>query len=261
MSDVNDEHNMRKLDDEVKTELRKTTVTLRIATLFKKIIGNCWKDVGAFLEVPEDELDSIDKSNKDVQEKAGAMLKLWRDREGHCATVGCLETALNQIEQQRIADRLLDIAQTEKRREGERKGNESEEHLETCSSPLKEGENGLNQTRDKGVSPEMMLSTAGEVNASRTGGMEQSERGDEPRGERWSLDESKRVERLEKVRQSNLLKRKTRVDERSRIQQNRRRNDLFETRHSLQVAVTFESPTDQLAHANSPTLEVTILLP
>ena len=75
----------------------------------------------------------------------------------------------------------------------------------------KEGENGLNQTRDKGVSPEMMLSTAGEVNASRTGGMEQSERGDEPRGERWSLDELKRVERLEKVRQSNLLKLKTRV--------------------------------------------------
>ena len=75
----------------------------------------------------------------------------------------------------------------------------------------KEGENGLNQTRDKGVSPEMMLSTAGEVNASRTGGMEQSERGDEPRGERWSLDELKRVERLEKVRQSNLSKIKTRV--------------------------------------------------
>lgn len=57
----------------------------------------------------------------------------------------------------------------------------------------------------------MMLSTAGEVNASRTGGMEQSERGDEPRGERWSLDELKRVERLEKVRQSNLSKIKTRV--------------------------------------------------
>lgn len=57
----------------------------------------------------------------------------------------------------------------------------------------------------------MMLSTAGEVNASRTGGMEQSERGDEPRGERWSLDELKRVERLEKVRQSNFLKLKTRV--------------------------------------------------
>ena len=75
----------------------------------------------------------------------------------------------------------------------------------------KEGENGLNQTRDKGVSPEMMQSTAGEVNASRTGGMEQSERGDEPRGERWNLDESKRVERLEKVRQRNLLKLKTGV--------------------------------------------------
>lgn len=93
----------------MKTELRKTTVTLRIATLFKKIIGNCWIGVGAFLGVPEDELDSIDKSNKDVQEKAGAMLKLWRDREGHCATVGCLETALNLIKQQRIADRLLGI--------------------------------------------------------------------------------------------------------------------------------------------------------
>lgn len=140
MSDVNDEHNMRKLDDEVQTELRKTTVTLRIATLFKKIIGNCWIDVGAFLEVPEDELDSIDKSNKSDQEKAGAMLKLWRDREGHRATVGRLETALNQIEQQRIADRLLDIAREEKLREGERKGEEAEEHQETCSSPLEGSE-------------------------------------------------------------------------------------------------------------------------
>ena len=93
----------------MQTELRKTTVTLRIATLFKKIIGNCWKDVGVFLWVLEDELDSIDKSNKSDQEKAGAMLKLWRDREGHRATVGRLETALNQIEQQRIADRLLGI--------------------------------------------------------------------------------------------------------------------------------------------------------
>lgn len=241
------------------TEVRKTTVTLQIATLFKKIIGNCWKDVGTFLGVPEDELDSIDKSNKSDQEKAGAMLKLWRDREGHRATVGRLETALNQIEQQRIADTLLDIARTEKRREGERKGNESEEHLETCSSPLKEGENGLNQTRDKGVSPEMMQSTAGEVNASRTGGMEQSERGDEPRGERWNLDELKRVERLEKVRQRNL-KLKTGVDERPRIQQNRRRNYLFEMRHSLQVGVAVESSTDQLAHANSTTLKITILL-
>ena len=93
----------------MQTEERKTIVTLRIATLFKIIIGNCWKDVGAFLWVPEDELDSIDKSNKSDQEKAGAMLKLWRDREGHCATVGCLETALNPIEQQRIRDRLLGI--------------------------------------------------------------------------------------------------------------------------------------------------------
>ena len=93
----------------MQTEERETIVTLRIATLFKKIIGNCWKDIGAFLEVPEDELDSIDKSNKDVQEKAGAMLKLWRDREGHGATVGRLETALNRIKQQRIADTLLGI--------------------------------------------------------------------------------------------------------------------------------------------------------
>ena len=93
----------------MQTELRKTTFTLRIATLFKIIIGNCWKDVGVFLWVPEDELDSIDKNNKSDQEKAGAMLKLWRDREGHCATVGCLETALNPIEQQRIRDRLLGI--------------------------------------------------------------------------------------------------------------------------------------------------------
>ena len=93
----------------VQTEERETIVTLQIATLFKTIIGNCWKNVGVFLSVPEDELDNIDKSNKSDQEKAGAMLKLWRDREGHRATVGLLETALNRIKQQRIADTLLGI--------------------------------------------------------------------------------------------------------------------------------------------------------
>ena len=93
----------------MQTEERETIVTLQIATLFKKIIGNCWKDVGAFLWVPEDELDSIDKSNKSDQEKAGAMLKLWRDRKGHRATVGRLETALKRIKQQRIAKTLLGI--------------------------------------------------------------------------------------------------------------------------------------------------------
>ena len=88
-------------------ELRKSFVTLKMATRLKKVLGSCWKDVGAFLEIFEDELDSIEKSNKSDQEKAGAMLKLWRDWKGTKATVGDLEDVCNQLGKKRIAEMLL----------------------------------------------------------------------------------------------------------------------------------------------------------
>ena len=37
-------------------KLRKSVVTQRIATLFKEDIGNCWSDLGPFLEVRESEI-------------------------------------------------------------------------------------------------------------------------------------------------------------------------------------------------------------
>lgn len=88
-------------------ELRESFVTLKMATRLKKVLGSCWKDVGAFLEIFEDELDSIEKSNKSDQEKAGAMLKLWRDWKGTKATVGDLEDVCNQLGKKRIAEMLL----------------------------------------------------------------------------------------------------------------------------------------------------------
>lgn len=78
-----------------------------MATRLKKVLGSCWKDVGADLEIFEDELDSIEKSNKSDQEKAGAMLKLWRDWKGTKATVGDLEDVCNELGKKRIAEMLL----------------------------------------------------------------------------------------------------------------------------------------------------------
>ena len=75
-------------------KLRKSVVTQRIATLFKEDIGNCWSDLGPFLEVPESEIRNIDKDFHKARDKGFAVLQSWRDKKGRRATVGRLESVL-----------------------------------------------------------------------------------------------------------------------------------------------------------------------
>lgn len=117
-------------------ELRKLTVTRRMATLFKKHIGNNWEDFGALLELSDGDLDYIKTSYTEPKEMAGAVLQKWRDKEGINATVGCLVSVLIQLEKKRIADELLDTVREEKRRKSEQNDDRSEEHRKTFSSPL-----------------------------------------------------------------------------------------------------------------------------
>ena len=88
-------------------ELRKSVVTQMLATHFKDEIGNCWKDLGTFLGVPECELRNIEIDYDKVREKGGAVLQSWRDKKGSRATVGRLESVLIAMEKKRIAEKLL----------------------------------------------------------------------------------------------------------------------------------------------------------
>ena len=87
--------------------MRKSVVTLRLATLFRDEIGNCWKDLGTFLGVPESILRNIEIDYDRVREKGGAVLRSWRDEKGCRATVGRLESVLIAMEKKRIAEKLL----------------------------------------------------------------------------------------------------------------------------------------------------------
>ena len=88
-------------------KLRKSVVTQRIATLFKEDIGNCWSDLGPFLEVRESEIRNIDKDYHKARDKGFAVLQSWRDKKGRKATVGRLESVLTARGMKRIAEKLL----------------------------------------------------------------------------------------------------------------------------------------------------------
>ena len=88
-------------------KLRKSVVTQRIATLFKEDIGNCWSDLGPFLEVPESEIRNIGNDYHKARDKGFALLQSWRDKERRKATVGRLESVLTAIGMKRIAEKLL----------------------------------------------------------------------------------------------------------------------------------------------------------
>ncbi|PFX13446.1 hypothetical protein AWC38_SpisGene22467 [Stylophora pistillata] len=119
-------------------ELRKSTVTQRIAVLCKKHIGNCWRDLGAMLRVSESDLINTDKDYRYSSEKGYAVLQSWRDMDGCSGTVGLLVDALISIDEKRIAEELLDIVREEKRGESQQKDDRSEEHQELCSSPVED---------------------------------------------------------------------------------------------------------------------------
>ena len=87
--------------------MRKSVVTQRLATLFKEDIGNCWSDLGPFLEVPESEIRNIGNDYHKARDKGFALLQSWRDKDGCKATMGRLESVLTARGKKRIAEKLL----------------------------------------------------------------------------------------------------------------------------------------------------------
>ncbi|PFX13444.1 hypothetical protein AWC38_SpisGene22465 [Stylophora pistillata] len=73
----------------------------------KEDAGTCWQDFGVVLELPEAELDNIDKDFKFAKEKGFAVLKSWRNNKAKKATVGCLFDAFESIGQRRVAENFF----------------------------------------------------------------------------------------------------------------------------------------------------------
>ncbi|XP_022792913.1 uncharacterized protein LOC111331946 [Stylophora pistillata] len=200
-------------------------------------MGNCWKDLGTILNVPESEVRNIEVDYFHACDKGFAVLQSWRDREGNDASVKRLVDALIEIRMKRNADHLLAVVRKEKRRQSQQKGDKSEKYQETCGSPVevcdKEDETGKHQASEREGSSEAMSSTSEEVNASRTQNTEQSERIDETGSEKMKLDELR--ESLQKVREMDqaVTRIKSRVDELPRRQQSTRKNEPFEMMRSL----------------------------
>ncbi|PFX24240.1 hypothetical protein AWC38_SpisGene11186 [Stylophora pistillata] len=118
--------------------LGKTIVSKRIAVLCKEDMGNCWKDLGTILNVPESEVRNIEVDYFHACDKGFAVLQSWRDREGNDASVKRLVDALIEIRMKRNADHLLAVVRKEKRRQSQQKGDKSEKYQETCGSPVED---------------------------------------------------------------------------------------------------------------------------
>lgn len=80
----------------------------------KEHIGTCWYDLGAYLKIPESELDNIQSDHVRSCDKGLALLRSWRTKKGNSATVGRLLDALISIKKKKIAENLLDVLRKKK---------------------------------------------------------------------------------------------------------------------------------------------------
>lgn len=178
-------------------ELRNSTVTSKTIVLSQEDIGNCWKDLGILLGVPEGVINNIGADYDRARERGFAVLEFWKEKRGSSATVGCLEKALIKIHKKSIAEKILGIVREEKPIESEHN-----------DSPEKEGDAGQRPTRERGGSTETMPSTSEEVNTLRTRDVAQSEMRDEAGREKRHLDDLKecigKVEKMNEVVKSML---------------------------------------------------------
>lgn len=93
-------------------KLRKEVVTIQLCRSIQEDAGTCWQDLGVVLELPEGELDNIDKDFKFAKEKGFAVLKSWRNK-AKKATVGCLFDAFESIGQRRVAENFFELCRAE----------------------------------------------------------------------------------------------------------------------------------------------------
>ena len=70
-------------------------------------LGSFWKDLGRALNHSEAALHNIGEEEISNKEKAFAVLRMWRGREGSAATIGHLAVVLQKIGKNNIVDRLI----------------------------------------------------------------------------------------------------------------------------------------------------------
>ncbi|XP_022786059.1 uncharacterized protein LOC111326350 [Stylophora pistillata] len=90
-------------------KLREKVVTLQGCMSIQDDAGNCWRELGAYLQIPEGELCNIEKQHRLAKDSGYAVLQSWRNRKGSDATVGCLSDAFESIGKKRIAEKLLGV--------------------------------------------------------------------------------------------------------------------------------------------------------
>ena len=89
------------------TELRSAIVTELQLSDISDDVGTCWRVLGPKLEIAASKLQNLDEEYKYNRDKANALLLMWRQKEGSCATVGRLADFLVCIGRKSIAERLL----------------------------------------------------------------------------------------------------------------------------------------------------------
>lgn len=87
------------------SSLRATEGSHYQLTKLSKALGSNWRKLGNFLGVSERQLEYINKSNKQENDKGKDMLDEWKRTRGDAATLGALQEALKRAEM----DDLLDI--------------------------------------------------------------------------------------------------------------------------------------------------------
>ena len=92
---------------ETTTELRSAIVTELQLSDISDDVGTCWRVLGPKLEIAASKLQNLDEEYKYNRDKANALLLMWRQKEGSCATVGRLADFLVRIGRKSIDERLL----------------------------------------------------------------------------------------------------------------------------------------------------------
>ena len=70
-------------------------------------VGTCWKNLGVILDIPSAVVRNVDTDNRLSRDKAREVLHIWMERKGNAATVQSLARALEEINQRRVAQKLL----------------------------------------------------------------------------------------------------------------------------------------------------------
>ena len=69
--------------------------------------GNCWRELGARLEIAASKIHNLNEEYSTNRDKANALLIKWKEENGSSALVGRLADHLKEIGRTDIAEKLL----------------------------------------------------------------------------------------------------------------------------------------------------------